>query len=125
MVNQKDPVAHRDCILSPRLPHPGPESPSEVRTMTFMPVMWVVWSLLVLVMAGLYIYRSNLTKDEEDQIFLDDSFDHERNAQAAIVAKVGKVEPILKIAYWLVAAMTVVVIAYYVWDILVHLNIIR
>ncbi len=91
--------------------------------MTFMPVMWVVWSLLVLVMAGLHIYRSNLTKDEEDQIFLDDSFDHERNAQAAIVAKVNKVEPILKVAYWLVAAMTVIVIAYYVRDILVHLNI--
>jgi hypothetical protein len=91
--------------------------------MTFMPVMWVVWSLLVLVMAGLYLYRSSLTKDEEDQIFLDDSFDHERNAQAAIVAKVNKVEPVLKLAYWLVAAMTVVVIVYYVRDILVHLNI--
>jgi hypothetical protein len=92
--------------------------------MTFMPVMWVVWSLLVLVMAGLYLYRSSLTKDEEDQIFLDDSFDHERNAQAAIVAKVNKLEPVLKLAYWLVAAMTLVVIVYYVRDILVHLNII-
>ncbi len=92
--------------------------------MTFMPVMWVVWSLLVLVMAGLYIYRSSLTKDEEDQIFLDDSFDHERNAQAAIVAKVNRLEPALKVSYWLVAVMTVVVIVYYVWDILVHLNII-
>lgn len=91
--------------------------------MTFMPVMWVVWSLLVLVMAGLYLYRSTLTRDEEDQIFLDDSFDHERNAQAAIVAKVNKVEPVLKLAYWLVAAMTVVVIVYYVRDILVHLDI--
>lgn len=91
--------------------------------MTFMPVMWVVWSLLVLVMAGLYLYRSSLTKDEEDQIFLDDSFDHERNAQAAIVAKVNKLEPVLKLAYWLVAAMTVVVIVYYVRDILVHLDI--
>lgn len=91
--------------------------------MTFMPVMWVVWSLLVLVMAGLYLYRSTLTRDEEDQIFLDDSFDHERNAQAAIVAKVNKLEPVLKLAYWLVAAMTVVVIVYYVRDILVHLDI--
>ncbi|MFZ0337794.1 MAG: hypothetical protein WAL45_07165, partial [Terracidiphilus sp.] len=73
--------------------------------------------------AGLYLYRSSLTKDEEDQIFLDDSFDHERNAQAAIVAKVNKLEPVLKLAYWLVAAMTVVVIVYYVRDILVHLDI--
>ncbi len=91
--------------------------------MTFMPVMWVVWGLLVIVMAGLYLYRSSLTKDEEDQIFLDDSFDHERNAQAAIVAKVNRLEPVLKVFYWLVAAMTVIVIAYYVRDILIHLNI--
>jgi hypothetical protein len=92
--------------------------------MTFIPVMWTVWGVLVVVMAGLQIYRSGLTRDEEDQIFLDDSFDHERNAQAAIVAKVNKVEPVLKVTYWLVGAMTVFVIVFYVRDILLHLNII-
>ncbi len=85
--------------------------------MTFVPVMWVVWGVLVTFTAALYVYRSSLTKDEEDQIFLDDSFDHERNAQAAIVAKVGKVEPILHVALWLAAAATVFVIGYYVLDI--------
>lgn len=92
--------------------------------MTFVPMMWSVWSALVVVMAGLYVYRSNLTRDEEDQIFLDDSFEHERTAQAAIVAKVSKLEPLLKVAQWMVAAMTVIVLAYYVRDILVHLNVI-
>jgi hypothetical protein len=75
-------------------------------------------------MAGLHIYRSSLTRDEEDQIFLDDSFEHERSAQAVIVARVSKVEPVLRVAQWLVLAMTVIVLAYYVRDILVHLNII-
>jgi hypothetical protein len=93
--------------------------------MTFVPVMWSVWSALVLVMAGLYIYRSNLTRDEEDQIFLDDSFEHERSAQAAIVSKVSKVEPLLRVAQWMVAGMSVVVLAYYVRDILVQLNVIH
>jgi hypothetical protein len=85
--------------------------------MTFVPVMWVVWSVLVVFTAALYIYRSNLTKDEEDQIFLDDSFDHERNAQAAIVAKVNKVEPILHLSLWLVGIASLFVIGYYVLDI--------
>ena len=84
--------------------------------MTFVPVMWSVWIVLVVIMAALYVYRSSLTKDEEDQIFLDDSFDHEKNAQAAIVAKVNKIEPYLRIALWLVGAATVVVIGYYVID---------
>ncbi|MGP8253948.1 MAG: hypothetical protein ACLQHF_18115 [Terracidiphilus sp.] len=92
--------------------------------MTFVPVMWTVWAALVVVTAGLYIYRSSLTRDEEDQIFLDDSFEQEKAEQAMIVAKVHKVEPLLKLAQWLVVAMTAVVLIYYVRDIMVHLNII-
>lgn len=91
--------------------------------MTLVPVMWSVWCALVIIMAALHIYRSSLARDEDGQIFLDDSFDHEKTAQAAIVAKVNKVEPILKVAQWLVLAMTVVVLVYYVHDILVHLGV--
>ena len=93
--------------------------------MTFLPVMWTVWGVFALSAALLHVYRGSLMKDEEDQIFLDDSFNHEKDAQAAIVARVNKVEPILRASYWLVAAMTVVVIAYYVRDILVQLDILR
>jgi hypothetical protein len=84
--------------------------------MTLVPVLWTVWSAFVLIMAALYIYRSGLTRDEEDQIFLDDSFEHEKAAQAVIVSRVAKVEPMLKVARWLVAAMTLVVVAYYLHD---------
>ncbi len=85
--------------------------------MTLAPVLWVVWSVLVVFTAALYIYRSNLTKDEEDQIFLDDSFEHEKNAQAAIIAKVNKVQPLLRVALWLVGAATLMVVGYYIVDI--------
>lgn len=84
--------------------------------MTVVPVMWVIWSVLVAITAALYIYRSSLTKDEEDQIFLDDSFDHERTAQAAIVAKVNKIQPMLRLCLALVAVATLFVIGYYVID---------
>jgi len=90
--------------------------------MTFMPVMWTVWGVLVVTAAILHVYRGSLTKDEADQIFLDDSFEQEKATQAAIVARVNKVEPILKLSYWLVAAMSVIVIAYYVRDILIQLD---
>jgi hypothetical protein len=85
--------------------------------MTLAPILWMVWSALVLFTAALYIYRSNLTRDEEDQIFLDDSFEHEKSAQAAILAKVNKVQPLLRVALWLVGAATLLVVAYYVVDI--------
>lgn len=85
--------------------------------MTLVPMMWVVWGVLAVVATALYLYRSNLTRDEEDQIYLDDAFQHEKVAQEAIVAKVSKVEPLLKGAIWLVGGWTVLVAAYYVRDI--------
>jgi hypothetical protein len=93
--------------------------------MTFVPVMWTIWSALVVFMAAIYIYRSSLTKNEADQIFLDDSFSHEQAEQAAIVSKVAKVEPMVRIASWLVAGMTVVVIGYYVRDVLLQLRVLE
>jgi hypothetical protein len=86
--------------------------------MTFVPVMWIVWGVLVLITAALYLYRSSLTRDEEDQIFLDDSFEHEKTAQAAIIAKVNKVEPVVRTCLWILAAATLFVIGYYIWDII-------
>jgi hypothetical protein len=94
-------------------------------SMTFVPVMWSVWSALVVLMASLHVYRSSLERDEDDQIFLDDSFSHERAQQEAIVARVNKIEPILNVLKWSVAAMTLVVVAYYVYDIMVQLNVIH
>jgi len=93
--------------------------------MTFVPVMWTVWAAFVVFTAALYIYRSSLTRDEEDQIFLDDSFEQEKAAQAVIVSKVAKVEPLVRIGRWLVVAMTAVVIIYYVRDILLQLHFIH
>ena len=92
--------------------------------MTFVPVMWTVWAAFVVFTAALYVYRSSLTRDEEDQIFLDDSFEHEKSAQAVIVSKVAKIEPLVRIGRWLVIGMTVVVIAYYVWDIMAQLHLV-
>jgi hypothetical protein len=86
--------------------------------MTIVPVMWSVWGVLVFIFAALFLYRSTLTKNEEDQIFLDDSFSHERTAQAAIIAKVNKIQPMIKGAAMLVGIATLFVVGYYIMDII-------
>jgi hypothetical protein len=86
--------------------------------MTFVPVMWTVWGLTILLMAIMFIYRSRLTRDEEDQIFLDDSFSHEKATQAAITAKVSKVQPLIKVSEIVAAVATLFVIGYYVIDVM-------
>ena len=63
----------------------------------FVPIMWSVWGALIVILAAVFIYRSSLSKNEEDQIFLDDSFNHIKAEQTAIL-NVNKVTPILRVA---------------------------
>ncbi len=91
--------------------------------MSFVWAMWIVWAVFVVFMAAMYLYRSSVAKNEDDQIFLDDSFEHERAEQAAIAAKVAKVDPLLRVSWRLVIAVSTLVIIYYVRDILIKLDV--
>ena len=84
--------------------------------MNLVPVMWVIWGASVLLMAGVSIYASRLAKNEEDQLFLAESSSHAKLEQDAIVSKVGKIEPLKRTALVLVGVMTLLVLAYYVFD---------
>ena len=90
--------------------------------MTMVPMMWAVWSALVLILATLYLYRSRLERDEEDQIFLGDAFDQQKNAQTAILLKVGKIQPVIRASMILVSVATVFVIGYYIMDVVKQLK---
>lgn len=84
--------------------------------MTFVPVMWAVWGLTILLMAGMLLYRSRLARDEEDQIFLDDSFDQHKADQAAISARIGKFQPAVKVSEIVAGVATLFLVAYYIID---------
>jgi hypothetical protein len=81
-----------------------------------VPIMWTVWGALVLLMLLLKIYNDRLTRDEDDQLVLDEAFDHVKNQQAAIMAKVNRFAPVRRVVLVLVAAMTLFVIGYYLLD---------
>ncbi len=84
--------------------------------MTFLPIMLVVWGITIVFMSAMLIYRSRLTRDEEDQLYLDDSFSHEKEEQAAIAARVAKVQPMVKGSEIIAAVATLFVIGYFVLD---------
>jgi hypothetical protein len=78
--------------------------------------MWSVWAVLVALMLALKIYTGRLTRDEDDQLVLDPAFDRVRDEQAALVAKVNKIQPLTTTSLWLVAVATVFVAGYYIMD---------
>ena len=90
----------------------------------FVPAMWSVWGVLVSMVVLLKMYAGRLTRDEDDQIILDDSFGNVKAEQAAILAKIAKLEPIERIALWLAAAASLFVIGYYIRDILLTLHLV-
>ena len=84
--------------------------------MTFFPIMLSVWILTIVFMAIMLIYRSRLARDEEDQLFLDDTFNEQKAAQAAIAARVQKVQPMVKGSELIAGVATLFVIGYFAID---------
>jgi len=84
--------------------------------MMFVPVMWSVWGLTILLMAAVLLYRSRLGRDEEDQLFLGDSLSQEKANQAVISDRVSKVQPIVKSTEIIAAVATLFVVGYYIID---------
>jgi beta-lactamase regulating signal transducer with metallopeptidase domain len=67
----------------------------------------IVWGVLTAILIILLIYRSTLTMQEDDQLFLGESESHMEKEQIEIMAKVNKVTPFVR---WLGAASGVLIL---------------
>ena len=72
-------------------------------------LMWpfVAWGVVTTVLVILLIYRSTLTMQEDDQLFLGESESHMEKEQIEIMAKVNKITPLVK---WMGAASGVLLL---------------
>jgi len=89
--------------------------------MNYMPVVWIVWAAIITILLVLLVYRSNLTRYEEDQIFLDDSGNHQKKEQEDILVKVNRIQPLIRLVTGVTCLLTVGIIGVYVWDAVQHL----
>jgi len=84
--------------------------------MGFVPLMWALWGAAFFFMTAVSLYSSRLARNEEDQIFLSDSSSQAKSEQNAIAARIGKIQPLRRTAFAVAGAMTIVVLGYYVLD---------
>ena len=63
------------------------------------PLGWMatVWGVLTGVLVILLIYRSTLTMQEDDQLFLDDTKSSMEQEQIELMSKVNKINPFVKV----------------------------
>ncbi|MFZ0630356.1 MAG: hypothetical protein WA399_09595 [Acidobacteriaceae bacterium] len=89
--------------------------------MGFMPVAWIVWAGVITVLLILLVYRSNLTRYEEDQIFLDDCASHQKKEQEDLLVRVNKIQPFIRLVTGVTCVLTAGILGVYVWDAVQHL----
>jgi hypothetical protein len=91
--------------------------------MSYIPVLLIVWAAVTACFLGLLAYKGQLTRYEEDQLFLNEAVvTHEQTLQSEIVRKVTKIQPFVRVLGVLTAAMTAGIVGIITYDAWQHLK---
>jgi len=78
--------------------------------------MLIVWGIIAACYLVLLAYRGQLTRYEEDQLFLSDDDSNEHREQVNIVRKVNRLQPVIRILGVATAALTIGIIGLFTYD---------
>jgi predicted membrane-bound spermidine synthase len=81
------------------------------------PILLIIWAALAVCFIALLMYRGQLTRYEDDQLFLNEEINlSEQEQQKEIVTRVAKLEPLVRIFGGAAGIATVCVVGMYVYD---------
>jgi hypothetical protein len=86
-----------------------------------MGLQWllIAWGAVTLALIILLFYRSTLTRQEDDQLFIDESSSSRATEQRELIAKVNKINPVLKMVGTTSCVMMLVIVG---WAVYIGLN---
>jgi hypothetical protein len=90
--------------------------------MDSIPVLLIIWAAISACFLGLLAYKGQLTRYEEDQLFLSDIRSNEQQLQGEIVRKVTKIQPFVRVFGVAAALMTACIIGLFTYDAWQHLK---
>jgi hypothetical protein len=79
----------------------------------------IAWAVVTGAFIVLLFYRSRLTRQEDDQLFIDESSSSMATEQRQLIAKVNKINPLVKVAG---ATSGVMILAIAGWAVYIGLN---
>ncbi len=82
----------------------------------FLEWLLIGWGILTAVLIILLIYRSTLTMQEDDQLFLDESASAMAQEQMELMAKVNKINPLVKGLGWASGLMFLVIAGMFIYQ---------
>ena len=90
--------------------------------MESIPVLLIIWAAISACFLGLLAYKGQLTRYEEDQLFLSDIRANEQHLQGEIIRKVTKIQPFVRVFGIASAIMTAGIIGIFTYDAWQHLK---
>ncbi len=84
--------------------------------MNLLPIMFVAWAAFAAGFVVLMVYRGNLTRYEEDQLFLSDINPQEQQMQMSIQRKVNRIQPLVRVFGGAAALLTVSIVGLYTYN---------
>ena len=90
--------------------------------MSYLPVLLIGWAAIAACFLALLAYRGQLTRYEEDQLFLTETESNEQREQGEIVRKVNKIRPFVNLFGYAAALMTIGIAGIFTYDAWQHLR---
>ena len=90
--------------------------PVEGKEIAMNSILLIVWAVLIVVLLALLVYRGQLARYEDEQLFLTDEITPEQVMHLSIVRKLKAIDPIVKIVGGAAGLATACAVGLYVWD---------
>ena len=87
-----------------------------MNTLSVIPAMLIIWAVVTLSFLLLLAYRSQITRYEEDQLFLNGANTNEEQEQNEIVRKVKRLAPFIRILGGAASLVTISIVGLWMYD---------
>jgi hypothetical protein len=93
-----------------------------MNTLSAIPTMIIIWAVVTVAFLLLLAYRSQITRYEEDQLFLNGSNSNEENEQHEIVRKINRLSPYVRLLGGAASLATISIVGLWMYDAWQRLN---
>jgi hypothetical protein len=84
--------------------------------MGLMTILFIVWGVFLVGLLSLLAYNATLTRYEEDQLFLNDSNNMEKQHQSEILTKLSRTQPLVRVFGSGSVVLTLALVGMFAWD---------
>ena len=84
--------------------------------MTLNPVLLTLWAVLSACFIALLIYRSQLTRYEDEKLYLNEGEAHQQESHRSIVRRINHIQPVVRVIGGAASLVTLCAVGIYVWN---------